>query len=188
MNTKKRAIFIDRDGVLNDIVDRGENFFVGGVRARFGAPSRYSEFRLISGVHESLEILGTLGLLRILATNQPDIAYGILSQTDHERIMQEVKALPLDDIFVCLHKRDDGCLCKKPKPGMLLDAADKWNIDLASSFMIGDTKDDVEAARAVGCATVIVDCDYNKEVEADIRVGSLLEAARSIKQSLTLKA
>jgi len=181
-NYLRPAIFIDRDGVLNDVVDRGEDFFVQGKKVRRTAPFRYDEFHLKSGVPETLEQIGNLGFLRILVTNQPDIAYGTMTPKEHERIMADVKKLPLDDIFVCLHGRNDNCECKKPKPGMLLQAAKKWDIDLASSYIVGDGKGDMEAGRAAGCATILIKTDYNEGTEANMYIDNLAEILTVIKK------
>lgn len=185
MNTKKQAIFIDRDGVLNDIVDRGEDFFVQGKKVRRTAPFRYDEFHLKSGVFEALEQIGKLGFLRVLVTNQPDIAYKTMTEAEHERIMADVKKLPLDDIFVCLHGRNDNCDCKKPKPGMLLQAAKKWDIDLASSYIVGDGKGDMEAGRAAGCATILIKTEYNEGTEADMYIDNFTEAPAVLKNKIS---
>jgi D-glycero-D-manno-heptose 1,7-bisphosphate phosphatase len=126
----RKAVFLDRDGVINHCVDRGLAD-IASAKVRWTAPYRYDEFKLKSGARESLELLGRHGLLRILVTNQPDIAYGNPSPEDHERIMAEIKNLPLNDIFICYHRREEGCVCKKPLTGMLLEAARKWDIDLA---------------------------------------------------------
>jgi len=176
-----RAIFFDRDGVINDVIDRGDNCVVKGREVRFTAPWKYEEFKINDGVNELLKKLKGLGFLIILTTNQPDICYGTMAAADHEKIMAEVEKLPFDDIFVCPHGREDGCVCKKPKPGMLLAAANKYNIDLTSSFMIGDTKSDIGAGKAVGCTTVLLEREYNMGVEADIRVAKLIHITGIIK-------
>lgn len=179
MNTK-RAIFLDRDGVINDTVDRGENCFIQGKKVRWTAPWAYDEFHLKTGVLEALQAFHEAGYLVILATNQPDIAYGTMTREEHERIMAEVRKLPLDDIFVCEHGRDDGCECKKSKPGMLLDAAKKWGIDMAQSYLVGDTKNDAAAGRAAGCKVIIVDDGRNNELDADYKVSGLQEVQKLI--------
>ncbi|MBI5728685.1 MAG: HAD-IIIA family hydrolase [Candidatus Magasanikbacteria bacterium] len=171
--TGKRAIFLDRDGVLNDVVDRGEDFFVQGKKVRWTAPFNYNEFRFKPGIVEVLEALGERGWLRILVTNQPDITYGTMPPEEHEKIMAEVKNLPLDDIYVCIHGRNDGCLCKKPLPGMLLTAAEKWGIHLPSSYMVGDTKSDLEAARAAGTRSIIISDGRNNDLASDWRAEEL---------------
>lgn len=182
MLTKIRTVFLDRDGVINDLVYRGENFFVHGKKVRWTAPFSFSEFKLRDGVEDALNEIRGLGFLVILATNQPDVTYGMLSLENHKRIMADIEKLPLDDIFVCMHGRDGGCECKKPKPGMLLQAAEKWNIDLRSSFVVGDMASDVCAGKTAGCRTILIDCDYNKDVEADIRVKDLQGVVESLKK------
>lgn len=175
MNTKKRAIFFDRDGVINDVVDRGENFFVQGKKVRFTAPFNVQEFHMRSGVGEILQNIGQLGFLRILVTNQPDIAYGTLQLSEHRQIMEQINILPFDDIFICIHGRNDGCECKKPKPGMLEQAAQKWNIDLENSFIVGDTENDMKAGSQIGCKTVLFDTIYNQYVKSDHHIRNIKE-------------
>lgn len=183
MNTSKRAIFLDRDGVLNDTVDRGDNCFVLGKKVRWTAPWTYQEFKLKDRVSEALAELKALGYLLILASNQPDLAYGTMQPEDHERIMADVHQLPLDDIYLCLHGRNDGCECKKPLPGMLVEAAKKWGIDFSQSYMVGDTKSDLEAGRAIGSKVILVDHEQNKSLEGDHRVKHISEII-SLLQSL----
>lgn len=182
MLTKMRAVFLDRDGVINDLVYRGENFFVHGKKVCWTAPFSYNEFKLRDGVEDSLNKIRGLGFLVILATNQPDVTYGTLSFEDHKRIMADIEKFPLDDIFVCMHGRDDGCECKKPKPGMFLQAAEKWNINLKSSFVIGDMASDVCAGKTAGCGTILIDCNYNKNIEADVRVKDLQGVVEFLKK------
>ena len=83
-------------------------------------------------------------------------------------------SLSFDDDFICFHGRDDECGCKKLKPGMLLAAAKKWNIDLPRSYFVGDTESDTIAARAAGCASILIDTWYNKKIESDYRGTNLL--------------
>jgi D-glycero-D-manno-heptose 1,7-bisphosphate phosphatase len=132
-------------------------------------------------VKPAIELLGNLGFLRILITNQPDIAYGYVTREDWQWMQSHVEALPLDDIFICFHTRFDGCLCKKPKPGMILDAAKKWGIDLEHSYMIGDTAADTGAAKEAGVKSILLMRDYNTGVESNFVAGSLFEAALLIR-------
>jgi D-glycero-D-manno-heptose 1,7-bisphosphate phosphatase len=180
MISKRQSVFIDRDGVIIDVVDRGENFFVKGKKARWTAPFKYDEFRVKEGVAEALGKIKALGFLLILVSNQPDIAYGTMSKNDSDKMMKKIKKFPFDDIFVCYHGREEGCDCKKPKPGMLLEAQKKWNIDLNSSYMIGDTANDMTAGKAAGCRCILIDAEYNKDVKSDFRAKSLLEAVKNI--------
>ena len=177
----RRAGFLDRDGGINDTVDRGENFFVKGKQVRWTAPYSYGEFKFKSGVAESLKKFGELGFLRIIVTNQPDVKYGFISKKEYDLIMSDLQSLPLDDIFVCLHARDDGCECRKPKPGMIVEAAKKWGIDLGKLLMIGDAEIDMDAGKAVGLRTILMDYEHNKDVAADVRVKNLSEAVKYIK-------
>src|SRR3989338_8612220 len=156
MAGNKRAVFFDRDGVINDVIDRGKNFYVKGKKVRWTAPFQFNEFRLKPGVEELLKRIGEAGFLRILLTNQPDIAYGLLTTDQHNRIMDEVKKLPFEDIFICLHSRFDNCICKKPKPGMLFEATRKHGINLQSSYVIGDSDSDIKAGDAAGCTTILI--------------------------------
>ena len=180
----RRAVFLDRDGVINDTVDRGENFFVKGKQVRWTAPWRHDEFHLKNGVATALKELGRSSFLKILVTNQPDVIYENMSQLEYDKIMADVKKLPLDDIFVCAHGRDDGCECKKPKPGMLLEAAKKWGIDLQNSFIVGDSESDVKAGQAAGCKTILIDDSQNKDIAADIHVTNLSEAVEYIYENI----
>ncbi len=178
-----RAIFLDRDGVVNDVIDRGEDCVVQGKRVRFTAPWKYEEFCARKGVEDFLNKLKELNFLVILVTNQPDITYGTMPLAEHERIMEDVKRLSFDDIFVCTHGREDNCQCKKPKPGMLLEAARKHKVDLKRSFMVGDTKSDVEAARSAGCMSVLLNDGRNHDVGADFRFDSFDDILKFIIQS-----
>lgn len=172
------ACFIDRDGVVNKMVDRGEFRSGDGSRIlRFSAPWTVSEFELLPRVREALVLLGRLGLVRILTTNQPDLAYGRLSPHEHAAIMAEVASLSLDDVYVCPHGSADRCGCKKPKPGMLFSASRKWNLDPRKSFIIGDTEADMEAGRAAGCRTILVASAEEQDAAVDFRAKDLWGAA-----------
>jgi D-glycero-D-manno-heptose 1,7-bisphosphate phosphatase len=145
----RAAVFLDRDGLL--IASHEED----GVPR---PPADPADVRLLPGVREACERLRAAGYLLVVATNQPDVARGTQSRTRVEQINERLRAqLPLDDIVVCYHDDADGCACRKPKPGLLLEAATRWRIDLGRSFMVGDRWRDVEAGAAAGCRTVLVD-------------------------------
>ncbi|MDO8619921.1 MAG: HAD-IIIA family hydrolase [bacterium] len=167
---KKRAVFFDRDGVIfKPIVMDG----------RPRAPHSIVEYKTLSGImpgaKEAVEKVKALGFLAILVTNQPDIAYGVISKKEWEWVQSQLSSIPFDDIFICFHRRDDNCECMKPKPGMLLEAEKKWNINLAKSFMVGDTESDVLVAKEAGCKSILVDAPYNSSVSSDMRTHSLSE-------------
>jgi len=161
----RKAIFLDRDGVINKaILKDGKPF----------SPRRFEEFKLLNGIREVLEKFRKKKFLNIIVTNQPDIARGLIKMETLEKMHKFIEEnLPIDDIFVCPHDDIDNCHCRKPKPGMLLRAAKKWHINLKESFIIGDNWKDIEAGKAAGCATVLLDNLYNKEVEADFRAGDI---------------
>jgi len=154
-----KARFVDRDGVINDLVDRELNFFSSGKKVRWTAPFNLEEFVMKPNIEKYLNDIKKLGYLIILVSNQPDIAYGDLTIENHQLIMKVVEKLPFDDIYICPHGRNDGCECKKPKPGMILAAANKWNIKLDKSFMLGDSVADMQAATAAHCRSIVINDD-----------------------------
>lgn len=171
----KRAIFLDRDGVINKaILKEGKPF----------SPRRFEEFELFDGIKEVLEKSKREDFLNIIITNQPDITRDLIRWKTLEKMHKFIKEnLPIDDIFVCPHDDIDNCQCRKPRPGMLLEAAKKWNIDLKGSFLIGDQGKDIEAGKKAGCITILIDNLYNKEVESDFRVNNLHSAIEIILNS-----
>lgn len=169
----RKAVFLDRDGVLNEaFVREGKPY----------PPYTLEEFRILPGVPEALALLKSAGYLLIVATNQPDIANGKQTLELLNKMHEKLSAAgEFDEIKACLHADRENCECRKPKPGMLLEAAKKWNIDLAASFMVGDRWRDIEAGKAAGCKTILIRNEYKeKQVAGDWVVDSLLEAARVI--------
>ncbi len=174
----KKAAFIDRDGVLTELVDRGEGFMLGGRPHRWTAPWNRQELRFTDQARSALELLERKGYARILVTNQPDVATGNIDPEEFERMMDLVRELPLTGIYVCLHRPKAGCACRKPLPGMLLTAQREHDLDLAASFMIGDMEGDIEAGRAAGVRTILVTYEPTIETNADHRARNILEAAQ----------
>ena len=167
----KRAVFLDRDGVLN------QTFVREGVPR---PPASLAELEILPGVPTALNALRARGYLLIVVTNQPDVARGAstrgLVEDIHERLRRE---LPLDAILACFHDDADDCECRKPRPGLLLRAARDFGIELPLSAMIGDGWRDVEAGKRAGCTTFLVGRDGDPpQAACDVRVGSLAEAAR----------
>lgn len=163
-----RAIFLDRDGVINKaIIQNGRPF----------SPRNIDVFEIFPEVEETLRRFRDLGYMNIIATNQPDIARGLMSLETLNEMHDIIRAgSPIDDIFVCPHDDSDACLCRKPKPGMIIEAAKKWNIDIKSSYFIGDTWKDIHAGKSAGCTTILLDRVYNQGLECDYKVDSLLQA------------
>ena len=176
-NQPRKAAFLDRDGVLNFLVDRGENFRLGGKPFRLTAPFNLQEVCLVPNVREALEVIGQKGYLRILVTNQPDIATGHIQPDEFERIMDVFRALPLDAIYACTHHPKDKCACRKPAPGMLLTARDEHHIDFNRSYMIGDMETDIQVGKTVGVKTILVSDSPAGNFGADHRVKNIMEAA-----------
>ncbi|MBO0728514.1 MAG: HAD family hydrolase [Acidimicrobiaceae bacterium] len=166
----RQAVFLDRDGVLNEPIVRD------GIPH---PPASTYDLVLAAGVEEACERLRSAGLLLIVVTNQPDLARGSTSRDIVDRINHQLRSrLRLDDVFVCPHDDRDCCACRKPKPGLLLEAASRWGVNLGASVMIGDRWRDVEAGRRAGCATVLVRRNYAEESsgEADHVADSLHQA------------
>ena len=167
---RSRAVFLDRDGVINRAQIRD---------GKPHAPASVEEWQLLPGVAETLERLHRDGFRLIVVTNQPDVAKGTHRREAVEAIHDRMRSLiPLDGVKVCYHVDQDGCECRKPKPGMLLEAAKEWNVDLRASVMVGDRWRDIAAGQAVGCKTILVDGGYAEasDVSPDAVVSSLAEA------------
>jgi len=166
------AVFLDRDGVLNRAAVRDGKPF---------SPSGIQELDLLPQVASSLLDLKAHGFALIVITNQPDVARGQQPRAAVEAIHQELAStLPIDDIFVCYHDDADDCACRKPQPGLLLEAQRKHNIDLSRSFFVGDRWRDIDAGHAAGCKTVLIDYGYSERAPAqppEATVRSLREAA-----------
>ena len=173
------ALFLDRDGTVNrSLVRDGRPF----------APTRVEDFEVLPGVSETVAKVRSAGFPVIVVTNQPDLATGRQTReamSQMHALLKEV--VGLDDIFVCPHLDEDGCDCRKPKPGLIRAAADKWSLDCNRSVMVGDRWRDVEAGHAAGCATVFIDNGYaeSKPDDADLVVSSLAQASCFIMQRLS---
>jgi D-glycero-D-manno-heptose 1,7-bisphosphate phosphatase len=171
-----RAVFLDRDGVINRAVVRGGKPY---------PPATVEEFELLPGVEEACATLKGMGFLLVVATNQPDVGRGTQTKEDVEAMHATMRSrLPIDQVEVC-YDPGQGIPSdfRKPAPGMLLRAARELRIDLPGSFMIGDRWRDIDCGAAAGCRTIFVDHGYDEALRQmpDFRVKSLREAADAIR-------
>jgi D-glycero-D-manno-heptose 1,7-bisphosphate phosphatase len=145
-NGERAAVFLDRDGVLNEAIVRGGQPF---------PPAALGEVVIPTGVREACRLLADAGLLLVLVTNQPDIARGTTSRQAVDAINGYLThELDLDAVYVCPHDDRDACGCRKPAPGLLLDAAADRGVNLTRSLMVGDRWRDIEAGKRAGVTTV----------------------------------
>lgn len=152
--TGRSAVFLDRDGTLN------RTFEVGGVPR---PPDGPDALELLPGVAQAVDRLRRAGLVLIVVTNQPDVARGDTRREAVEAINAELRQrLPLDAIYCCYHDDPDGCDCRKPRPGMLISAAERFGLELSDSYLVGDRWKDVEAGRRVGCTTILLEASYSE--------------------------
>lgn len=178
-NARARAVFLDRDGVLNRAVVRDGKPY---------PPGNAAELELAPDAVESLGRLRRLGFALVVVTNQPDVARGAQTPEALEAIHRELERRlpPIEAILVCPHDDADRCLCRKPLPGLLHQAAARFGLDLASCFLIGDRWRDIDAGHAAGCAAVLIDYHYRERApsrEPEARVRSLAEAVDWIERT-----
>lgn len=172
---RAKAVFLDRDGVLIACMVRNGKPF---------PPTRMEEVEILPGVPEAVRKLAAAGYALVGASNQPDVGRGTIPKEFVEAVNRRLlDQLPqIREIDAC-YDFDDACPRRKPNPGMLLDAAEKYNFDLRASFMVGDRAKDIEAGRRAGCRTIFIDRGYREtrpEPPADFMTHSLLEAAEWI--------
>ena len=168
----KQAVFIERDGVLNAAkVEKQQQV----------SPVLLEQFAIIEEAASLLSKLKSAGFAVIATTNQPGISRGELNRRELDRMHDRLrKALSLDDILVCPHDEHDRCPCRKPKPGLLVEAGFKWRLDLDRSFVISDKWQDAEAARIVGSTSLLIQSPWNGKVHRDFLVPALATAVEKI--------
>lgn len=173
-DTIRRAVFLDRDGVINRaLVINGKPY----------SPANLSELEIVPGAAEALARLRAAGFLLIVVTNQPDVARGRQTRERVEAIHSELKRqLPISEFRVCYHDDADRCNCRKPAPGLLIESARDAQLNLADCYMVGDRWSDMEAGRRAGCSTIFVDYAYAEAQPEyfDMKVSSVVKAAEWI--------
>ncbi len=170
----KKAIFLDRDGVINRAIVRDGKPY---------PPSNLTNLEILPGVKTAMNSLKEAGWLLIVVTNQPDVARKTTSIAEVESMNKYLQdELPICEFRVCYHDSNDNCNCRKPLPGLLMDAAKKYNIDLASSYMVGDRWRDIDAGVSAGCKTIFIDYDYAEKRPENFNhsTQSLAQAAQII--------
>ncbi|HRD49124.1 MAG TPA: HAD-IIIA family hydrolase [Candidatus Competibacteraceae bacterium] len=172
MNSAK-AVFLDRDGVLT-VPDFREG--------RSFAPRRLEEFVIYMDAADAILALKDAGFIIVVVTNQPDVGAGLVHQSVveamHDRLRREVA---IDDIEVCFETRNQATERRKPGTGMMKDAARKWNLDLAKSYLIGDRESDVQAGLSAGCTTIFIDRGYMKESRPTAQAATALSLGEAVR-------
>ena len=164
-----KAIFLDRDGVVNlPVVINNKPY----------PPRNVFGTQIMPNIANILSWTNKMGYLNIIVTNQPDISRGTQSEDNVIAINKYLyDNIPIDDIYVCIHDDKDGCFCRKPKSGLLHWAGIEHNIDLKLSWMIGDRKSDIIAGISAGCKTIFIDYNYNeiKPIDANYIIKDISE-------------
>lgn len=164
------GVFLDRDGVVNRaMVHAGLPF----------PPSAVADLEMLPGVETACAAFRRADIAVVVVTNQPDVVRGTTTRQAVDEINSALRSmLPIDDLMVCFHDDDDGCECRKPAPGLLLQAAERLSIDLARSVMVGDRWGDIEAGRRAGCSTVWIEQGYSERRpdHQDVTMQSLYDA------------
>jgi D-glycero-D-manno-heptose 1,7-bisphosphate phosphatase len=170
----RRAVFLDRDGVINlAYIRNGKSY----------PPKDLSQLVILTGVEESVKKLRKFGFEVVVVTNQPDISNGNSSYEMVHKLHKEIQLLTgIKNYYICPHVEVDRCSCRKPMPGLLLEAAKDLNLDLKKSYMVGDRWRDVSAGQSAGCKNFFIDYNYREErpKEPFITVLSLLHAVEII--------
>lgn len=179
MVISKRAVFLDRDGVVNKAcVTNGKPF----------PPINLEEVEVLPGVKEAVELLQAHKFAIIVVTNQPDVANKKTTLENVYRINEYLKSeTGIEEFYICPHNDLDFCECRKPKPGLLKSAAEKNGINLEKSFMVGDRWRDIEAGQKAGCKTFFIDNKYEEKSPKPpyIKVSSVLEATHFILEEMS---
>ena len=178
----KRALFLDRDGVIDALVehDNGE----------WGAPLRPQHVRILPGVLEAMNAAAAQGWVLFVVTNQPDAAKGKTTQASlhdvHEELLRQLGSAPITEFFYCFHRAEDLCACRKPSPYFVEHAARYHDVDLAQSWFAGDADTDVECGRRAGCRTALIEYEHSKPrrgaQQADLVCDDLPAFVRALSQ------
>jgi D-glycero-D-manno-heptose 1,7-bisphosphate phosphatase len=173
---KSSAVFLDRDGVINRATL---------LLSKPQSPKREEDIEILPGSIDACHKLRDLGFLVFVVTNQPDSARGLITKDELKSINEKIlRDLPITESKICFHDYSDNCKCRKPSPGALFDLARKHNVELKSSYMIGDRWTDISAGNKAGCKTILIGNGYSEqksEIET-FRANSLWEASLIIQK------
>ena len=154
----RKALFLDRDGVINDLVWHAAT-------VEWGAPLEESQVRLRPGVPEALRAAHQAGWLLFVVSNQPDAAKGKATPESlrevHEEIVRQLAGAAIEEYRYCFHQSADACDCRKPNPRLVLETAARHNVDLASSWFAGDSDSDIECGLRAGCRTALIQYEHS---------------------------
>lgn len=170
-----RAVFLDRDGVINEVKTSRVKFV-----------NRPDQFYFLEGAREAIKLLSNSGFLIFVVTNQGGVGLGYLSPEDleliHDYMLKEIQISggTIHEVSCCIRKPHEGCACRKPEPGMLFDLSKKYDINLSDSYMVGDREVDIEAGRKAGCTTILIAEQTQAAIQADKVFDSLLQAAQHL--------
>ncbi len=168
----KLAVFIERDGILNRV--RVERHYQV-------SPMMMDQFEINRDAIEPMKRLKAEGFLLIATTNQPGLSRGYQSRSELDRMHAALrKTFALDEILVCPHDETDHCPCRKPKPGLITEAAFRWKLLLDRCFVLSDKWQDAEAARVTGCISVLIESPWLKNVHRDVVVANIAAAVEKI--------
>lgn len=158
---QKKAVFLDRDGVINKAIIRNNLPF---------SPRQYEDFEFDDGIEELTRYCVSKGFILFVVTNQPDISRGKVDAYEINRMHRLIlEALPVTDIFTCPHDDEDNCQCRKPKPGALIYLAKKYSISLPDSYIIGDRWKDIKAGQSANCGTIFINRGYHEAIAFDAK-------------------
>ncbi|MBX0320115.1 D-glycero-alpha-D-manno-heptose-1,7-bisphosphate 7-phosphatase [Shouchella clausii] len=167
----KQAVFLDRDGVINEIMSERVEFV-----------NNVSDFYLLEGVASAIRSFNRAGFLVFVVTNQGGVGLGFMKEKQlediHKKMEVDLKAqgARIDDIAYCPHKPDEGCPCRKPKAYLLKKLAEKYDVDLSASIMVGDREPDILAGQKAGCQTVLVNSFSDDKFQANAHFTDLRAA------------
>ncbi len=171
-----KNIFLDRDGIINDVVLRD---------SKVESPRTVSEFKIRPEFINFYKEIDTGGFNLFVISNQPDIARNKMDIKELEMMTEQLNSnFSFKEISYCIHDDSDNCNCRKPKPGMIINLLDKYNLQKEESILVGDSSKDISAGKNAGIKTVVLQTDYNRDsdINSDFEVGSLTEIIRIIKE------